>query len=94
MILVLCECGEHLGDEMMQGLVEYILHFKSVDVNEEDDTSVSCCVFDCDKRHCLCSVYCAGSLPCVRLCWCLCAYVFAGVSVLFIYFLSLFSRWP
>ncbi|XP_065179849.1 ankyrin-1-like isoform X2 [Sycon ciliatum] len=38
MILVLCFCGEHLGDEMMQGLVDYILHFKSVDVNEEDKT--------------------------------------------------------
>ncbi|XP_065179854.1 ankyrin repeat and protein kinase domain-containing protein 1-like isoform X1 [Sycon ciliatum] len=39
MIVVLCDCGEHLSDEMMQGLVDYILHFKSVDVNEEDDTS-------------------------------------------------------
>eukprot|EP00117_Sycon_ciliatum_P041872 scpid86567/ scgid3929/ len=38
MILVLCYCGEHLSDEMMQGLVDYILHFKSVDVNEEDKT--------------------------------------------------------
>ncbi|XP_065179051.1 uncharacterized protein LOC135809596 [Sycon ciliatum] len=38
MIAVLCYCGEHLGDEMMQGLVDYILHFKSVDVNEEDKT--------------------------------------------------------
>ncbi|XP_065179843.1 uncharacterized protein LOC135810288 isoform X2 [Sycon ciliatum] len=38
MIVVLCYCGEHLGDEMMQGLVDYILHFKSVDVNEEDKT--------------------------------------------------------
>ncbi|XP_065179847.1 uncharacterized protein LOC135810290 isoform X2 [Sycon ciliatum] len=39
MLLVLCYCGEHLGDEMMQGLVDYILHFKSVDVNEEDKTT-------------------------------------------------------
>ncbi|XP_065179850.1 protein phosphatase 1 regulatory subunit 16A-like [Sycon ciliatum] len=36
MIVVLCYCGEHLGDEMLQGLVDYILHFKTVDVNEED----------------------------------------------------------
>ncbi|XP_065179875.1 ankyrin repeat and SAM domain-containing protein 3-like [Sycon ciliatum] len=36
MIAVLCYCGKHLSDEMMQGLVDYILHFKSVDVNEED----------------------------------------------------------
>ncbi|XP_065179853.1 uncharacterized protein LOC135810295 isoform X2 [Sycon ciliatum] len=37
MILVLCWCGEHLGDEMMHGLVDYILHFKTVDVNEKED---------------------------------------------------------
>ncbi|XP_065179834.1 receptor-interacting serine/threonine-protein kinase 4-like isoform X2 [Sycon ciliatum] len=41
MILVLCHCGEHLGDEMMQGLVDYILHFKTVDVNEEDKTKAN-----------------------------------------------------
>ncbi|XP_065179874.1 receptor-interacting serine/threonine-protein kinase 4-like [Sycon ciliatum] len=38
MILVLCHCGEHLSDEMMQGLVDFILDVKSVDVNEEDKT--------------------------------------------------------
>ncbi|XP_065180382.1 uncharacterized protein LOC135810928 isoform X2 [Sycon ciliatum] len=38
MIVVLCYCGEHLGDEMMEGLVDYILHFQSVDVNAEDKT--------------------------------------------------------
>ena len=43
MILVLCYCGDHLTDERMQDLVEYILHFESVDVNEEDETLVSCC---------------------------------------------------
>ncbi|XP_065195890.1 uncharacterized protein LOC135827293 [Sycon ciliatum] len=37
-IIVLCYCGEHLSDEMMQGLVDYILDFKYVDVNEEDKT--------------------------------------------------------
>ncbi|XP_065179845.1 uncharacterized protein LOC135810289 isoform X2 [Sycon ciliatum] len=37
MIVILCHCGEHLGYEMLQGLVDYILHFKTVDVNEEED---------------------------------------------------------
>ncbi|XP_065179890.1 alpha-latrotoxin-Lhe1a-like isoform X2 [Sycon ciliatum] len=47
MIAVLCYCGEHLSDEMMQGLVDYILHFKSVDVNEEDTDDSSTLLHHC-----------------------------------------------
>ena len=48
MLLVLCQYGEHLTDEMLQGLVEYILTFK---VNEEKSSLVYTLLYHCALRR-------------------------------------------
>ena len=68
LILVICCEGQHLRDEILYTIVHYIFSVHSVEMDEQDETWVSCCVLDCYKTQ-----YCSGLswLFCMSVCVCM-----------------------